>query len=62
MRCQSGGGARDTIRMPQRGIGLQPKVGTPAPTLGEYDEARTTPNGVVADVMREQDVVRFTTA
>jgi len=48
--------------MPQRGIGLQPKVGTPAPTLGEYDEARTTPNGVVADVMREQDVVRFTTA
>ena len=40
--------------MPQLGIGLQPKVGTPAPTLGEHDEARTTPNGVVADVMGER--------
>jgi len=28
--------------MPQRGIGLQPKVGAPAPTLGSRSEMETT--------------------
>jgi len=33
---------RTVNRMPQRGIGLQPKVGAPAPTLGNRARWETT--------------------
>ena len=39
--------------MPQRGIGLQPKVGASAPTLGHRESNLLNRNAVVANVVRD---------